>query len=509
MKLSSNDKGLDTDVLLIGAGIMSATLGALLKLLDPGLRIEIIERLDKPAAESSDAWNNAGTGHTAFCELNYTPERGDGTIDTKKAVNIAEAFELSRQFWSYLVETNFLSLPQGFIREVPHISFVWGKENVEFLRKRYEALSQHPLFSQMEFSDDPDVIRSWVPLIMQGRDTNEHVAATRVIEGTDVDFGSLTKGLLDKLTSMPGVGLHLNEEITDLNRRADNSWQVDIKVKPSGMVRRITSRFVFIGAGGGSLPLLLKSGISERKGLGGFPVSGQWLVCTNPDVIEKHKAKVYGKAEVGAPPMSVPHLDTRVIGGERSLLFGPYAGFSTKFLKQGSFWDLLMSLRFSNIIPMIGAGLTNIPLTKYLISEVLKSPKQRFKSLQQYYPEAKIEDWKLEVAGQRVQIIKADKNKGGKLEFGTEIVNASDGSLAALLGASPGASTSVAIMLDLLKTCFEESFQSEDWQSTLKKLIPSFGTDLDNAPEKLEGIRAWTNTALKLQLHEEGEMEVS
>lgn len=509
MRISSADKTNEIDVLLIGAGIMSATLGSLLKILDPGLRIQIVERLDKVAGESSDAWNNAGTGHTAFCELNYTPEREDGTIDTQKAVNIAEAFEISKQFWAHLVETGLLEIPGDFIREIPHMSFVWGKENVHYLNKRYQALSKHPLFQQMEFSDNATTLADWIPLIMKNRNIEEPVAATRVQQGTDVDFGTLTRALIKKLTKESYTSLHLNEEITDLDRLENGAWKAYIKDQQSGKKRTITSKFVFIGAGGGSLPLLLKSGIKERKGLGGFPVSGQWLVCTNEEVVNQHRAKVYGKAEIGAPPMSVPHLDTRVINGKKALLFGPYAGFSTKFLKEGSFWDLPLSLRLSNIIPMLGAGLTNIPLTRYLIEQVLQSPKARFKSLQKYMPSAKFEDWKLELAGQRVQVIKADAEKGGKLEFGTEVVNSADGSMAALLGASPGASTSVSIMLDLLKVCFSESYHTPEWQTKLKEIIPSFGIDLDIETDTLRDIRKWTSEVLNLSYQQKDEVELS
>lgn len=489
----------DPDIVLIGAGIMSATLGSMLKQLEPDCSIEIFERLDAVATESSDAWNNAGTGHSAFCELNYTPELADGTIETAKAVKIAESFEISRQYWASLVESGFICPPKNFIQSIPHMSFVWGDENVEYLRKRYEALIKHPLFKGMEFSDDPEVLREWIPLVMEGRDRSEKAAATRMVIGTDVNFGSLTRCMFNKLKEMPGVSLNFCQEVKRLKQDKDGRWHIRFKDTITGKKREVRARFVFIGAGGGSLPLLLKSGIKEGKGFGGFPVSGQWLVCTNPDVIAQHRAKVYGKAEVGSPPMSVPHLDTRVINGKKALLFGPYAGFSTKFLKQGSFLDLILSLRLSNIIPMIAAGLSNIPLTKYLIGQVRQSPEDRLGALKDYYPEAKTEDWKLEVAGQRVQVIKKDPKKGGILEFGTEVVSEADGSLAALLGASPGASTSVSIMLSLLKRCFKDKYQSKEWQDKLKQLIPSFGQTLNDNPGLCAELREYTSQVLKLK----------
>ena len=489
---------LSASVVLIGAGIMSATLGVLLKQLQPDLTIEIFERLDSAAAESSDAWNNAGTGHSAFCELNYTPERADGTIEIDKAVKIAESFEVSKQFWAFLVEQGFLDAPQSWIRTTPHLSFVWGEANVEYLRKRWEAMQKSPLFDDMEFSTDRAQLESWMPLVMQGRDPNEAVAATNMAIGTDVNFGALTRAMLARLTAMPGVNLHFNHDVSDLEEAGGEGWNVKVQDKSTGNKRSVGAKFVFIGAGGGSLPLLQKSGIPEGKGFGGFPVGGQWLKCTNPEVVQQHAAKVYGKASVGAPPMSVPHLDTRVIDGEKSLLFGPYAGFSTKFLKEGSLLDLPLSIRPSNMIPMLAVAKDNIPLTKYLINEVRQSPTDRMKSLREYYPEARDEDWELAIAGQRVQVIKKDKEKGGVLQFGTEVVSASDGSLAALLGASPGASTTISIMLDLLKRCFSQKLNSPAWQQKLQQMIPSYGQLLDENPQMLHEIRARTQQVLAL-----------
>lgn len=490
----------ETDVVLIGAGIMSATLGLLLKELQPDLKIEIYERLDVAAAESSDAWNNAGTGHAAFCELNYTPELENGSIETKKAVKISEAFEVSRQFWSYLVEKNLLQNPENFIKAVPHLSFVWGEDNVEYLRKRFEALQKFHLFSAMEFTEDPNVIKDWAPLVMENRKNNEKIAATSMKYGTDVNFGALTRSIFKYLESQDGVTLHFNHEVRKLKKKEDNKWRLKITDLTTGDKKRIYTPFVFIGAGGGSLLLLEKANIPEGEGYGGFPVSGQWLKCTNEEVIKKHAVKVYGKASVGAPPMSVPHIDTRVINGKKELLFGPYAGFSTKFLKNGSYFDLIKSIELDNIKPMLGAGIKNIPLTKYLIEQVFQSSNDRMKALKEYVPSAKKEDWVLETAGQRVQVIKKDENGNGVLEFGTEVVSAADGSLAVLLGASPGASTATSIMIELLGKCFPDKMKSEAWQNKLKTMIPSYGQNLNDKPALADEIRKKTNEILKLKV---------
>lgn len=488
-----------TDVVLIGAGIMSATLGMILKQLEPNINIEIYERLDVAAAESSDAWNNAGTGHSAFCELNYTPESKDGAVDVKKAVDIAEQFQLSRQFWAYLVKNNLISSPENFIKSIPHISFVWGSKNVKFLHKRFEGLTKNTLFKEMKFSTSFEEIQSWIPLVMEGRSEKEKIAATLMTLGTDVNFGTLTRNMFDYLKNQNGVTTHFHTEVRKIKKLDDGTWTLKVKDLSNGESRKINTKFVFIGAGGGSLRLLEKAAIPEGKGFGGFPVSGQWLRCTNEEVIQKHHAKVYGKAAVGAPPMSVPHIDTRVINGKQELLFGPYAGFSTKFLKNGSYLDLAKSIQTDNILPMLSAGFRNIPLTKYLIDQVRQSNDDRMVALQEYVPNAVAEDWELETAGQRVQVIKKDEKGGGILEFGTEVVNAADGSLAVLLGASPGASTAVAIMLDLLHRCFPEQLKTKQWQSKLQEMIPSYGKVLNDNPELCEKINKETSEILQLE----------
>jgi malate dehydrogenase (quinone) len=477
------------DVVLVGGGIMSATLGTLLKELSPKLTIAIFERLDAVAMESSNPWNNAGTGHAALCELNYMPDTKDGSLpDPSKAIQINEQFQLSRQLWSYLVEKTILGDPKTFIHSTPHMTFVRGASDVDYLSRRFEALKNQPLFEGMEFSTDPKQIAKWTPLITTGRSKDDVIAATRIESGTDVDFGSITTQLIEHLKTS-GVDVFTSNEVKNLNKTS-NGWAVKHAEGIS------TAKFIFVGAGGYALKLLQKSGIKEAKGYGTFPVAGSFLKTTNPKVVSQHQAKVYSQAAVGAPPMSVPHLDTRVVDGETSLLFGPYAGLNFKFLKFGSIFDLPLSIRFANIIPYLAVAFTNFGLIKYLVKEVTKNKTQKFASLQEFIPNADPNDWELIVAGQRAQVIKKDAKKGGILQFGTEVVSSADGSIAGLLGASPGASTGAHIMLEVLKKGFPTEFKT--WEKSLKKMIPSFGTELNKVPSAAKASLVSTAKALKL-----------
>jgi malate dehydrogenase (quinone) len=482
------------DVALIGGGIMSATLGTLLKQLEPTWNIQIFERLSQVALESSNPWNNAGTGHSALCELNYTPERADGTIDISSAVKVNEQFQVSRQFWSHLLDVGALADPSAFINSTPHMSFVMGEENVEYLRKRYEALKDHPLFAGMEFSTDASVIRKWAPLMVPGRRKDQAIAATHIAAGTDVDFGALTHLLTNYLTGN-GADLVLEEQVTKIKSR-NGLWRLTTRHTVGHTPEFYDARFVFVGAGGYALNLLQKSGIKEIRGFGGFPVSGEFLRTDNQDLVRRHQAKVYGKPALGAPPMSMPHLDTRVVDGEASLMFGPYAGFSPKFLKSGSPFDLLKSIRWHNLIPMIAAGASNLSLVRYLVGQLIALPSTKFEALLDFFPDADPADWYKITAGQRVQVIKKDSKKGGVLQFGTEVIAAADGSIAGLLGASPGASTAVPIMLGLVEKCFPAKM--DEWRPKLVGMIPSYGTQLSDNPALAND--TMTETATDLQI---------
>ncbi|ENR8887786.1 TPA: malate dehydrogenase (quinone) [Citrobacter koseri] len=490
----------ETDVLLIGGGIMSATLGTYLQELEPEWSMTMVERLDGVAQESSNGWNNAGTGHSALMELNYTPKKADGSVSIEKAVDINEAFQVSRQFWAHQVQSGVLHEPHSFINTVPHMSFVWGDDNVNFLRARYTALQQSTLFRGMRYSEDHAQIKEWAPLVMEGRDPKQKVAATRTEIGTDVNYGEITRQLVASLQKKPNFALQLSTEVRGFKRNADNSWTVTVADLKNGEAEHaIKAKFVFIGAGGAALKLLQETGIPEAKDYAGFPVGGQFLVSENPDVVNNHLAKVYGQASVGAPPMSVPHIDTRILDGKRVVLFGPFATFSTKFLKNGSLWDLLSSTTTSNFMPMVNVGMDNFDLVKYLISQVMLSDDERFEALKEYYPQAKKEDWRLWQAGQRVQIIKRDEDKGGVLRLGTEVVSDKDGTIAALLGASPGASTAAPIMLHLMEKVFKEKVASPEWQAKLKTIVPSYGTKLNGNIEATEQELQYTSDVLGLK----------
>lgn len=486
------------DIVLIGAGIMSATLGTMLKELEPSLKITIFETLEDSGQESSQAWNNAGTGHAANCELNYTPQRADGSVDISEALKVNTEFDLSRQLWSYLIYKGAIPDPRAFIHPCPHMSFVWGKENVAFLRKRFEEMSAHHCYHGMEYSENRTKIAEWAPLIMDGRGDEEPFAATRIITGTDVDYGALTHLLIKHLSAQPGVSVRYKHRVVDLDRAQNGAWLVGIEDVDTFGRDAVSAKFVFIGAGGGAIELLQKSHIPESHGYGGFPVSGIWLRCDESEVSARHHAKVYGKAAVGSPPMSVPHLDTRIIDGKKSLLFGPYAGFSSKFLKHGSLTDIFELVTPSNIMPLLAVARDNMALTEYLIGQVFQSSAHQFATLRQFFPKAARKDWREAVAGQRVQIIKPDEQRTGVLEFGTELVAAEDKSIVALLGASPGASTAAFIAVGVLEKCFANELTESAWLPRLREIIPTFGIDLARDADACRKTRADTAAILKL-----------
>ncbi len=487
------------DVALIGAGIMSATLGVVLKELEPSLHVEMFETLDDCGQESSQAWNNAGTGHAANCELNYTPQRPDGSVDISKALEVNTEFDLSRQLWSFLVGKGAIKDARAFLHPCPHMSFVWGDENVDFLRRRFAEMSSHHCYHGMEFSDSARQIEAWAPLIVEGRESDHPIAATRIVTGADVDYGALTHLLVGHLLAQPRFTVHYQRQVTDLARDASGRWRITVENTRTGETETSSARFVFIGAGGGALKLLQKSAIPEGRGYGGFPVSGIWLRCDVDGVSVRHHAKVYGKASHGSPPMSVPHLDTRIIAGKRSLLFGPYAGFSSKFLKHGSYEDLFRSIEPGNVLPMLAVARDDWQLSEYLVGQVLQSPAHQFALLQQFYPNAVRHEWQTAVAGQRVQIIKPDRQRTGVLEFGTELVAAEDNSLVALLGASPGASTAAFITVEVLQKCFADRLTPDGWLGRLREIIPTYGIDLKQDAAACRNIRAETAKTLGLE----------
>ena len=463
------------DYALIGGGIMSATLGVLLKLTNPDVRLVMFERLSEVAAESSNPWNNAGTGHAALCELNYMPDSADGSLpDPSKAIAINEQFQVSRQFWASLVELGILSTPSSFIRTVPHMTFVQGLKDIDYLKRRHLALENQPLFAGMKFSTDPDEISGWAPLITKQR-KNQDIAATFIDQGTDVDYGEMTKQMITWLKGQ-GMKLEMGTEVKSVYQFESGKWQVWLGASRN---RLIHADRVFVGAGGYALKLLQKSGIPEINGYGTFPVSGHFLRTDNPGVVAQHNAKVYSQAQVGAPPMSVPHLDTRIVDGKPSLLFGPFAGLNPKFLKSGSILDLPLSIRPANLLPYLSVAFRNLGLVSYLLKEVTKSKSKKFASLQEFVPDADANDWSYYEAGQRAQVIKP-VGRGGVLQFGTEVITSADGSISGLLGASPGASVSVSVMLEVLEKMQPKQFQES--KAAIAKLIPSFGKKLNDNP---------------------------
>ncbi|WP_158016160.1 malate dehydrogenase (quinone) [Mycobacterium basiliense] len=483
------------DVVLVGAGIMSATLGALLSRLEPDLSIVVIERLDAVGAESSGPWNNAGTGHAALCELNYTPERSDGSIDIAKAVHVAEQFQVTRQFWAYAVENGILTDIPSFLNAVPHVSFVCGAQGVDYLRRRHAALAGNPLFAGAQFVNDPDEFARLLPLMAAKRDFSKPVALNWAQDGTDVDFGSLARQLIGFCVRSGATAL-FGHEVRQLSQESDGKWTLTVGNRRTGEKRKITAKFVFVGAGGHALPLLQKSGIKEIKGFAGFPIGGRFLRASNPALTAAHGAKVYGVPSPGAPPLGALHLDLRFVNGRSWLVFGPYAGWSPKFLKHGHFSDLPRSITRNNVLSMLGVGVSQRRLVSYLVGQLQLSAPDRVGMLREFVPSAVDSDWELTVAGQRVQVIRRDQRKGGVLEFNTTMVSDSDGSIAGLLGGSPGASTAVPIMIEVLQRCFGSRYQT--WLPTLKEMVPSLGAKLAQEPALYDEVWSWTTKTLQL-----------
>lgn len=457
----------DADVVLIGGGIMSATLGSMLTVLEPTWRIVLVEKADALATESSDPWNNAGTGHSGYCELNYMPNPEDGL----KAASIAQQFHVSREWWAYLSGEGLID-STTFIHSTPHMDVVFGARDVNYLRRRHATLVNDPLFADLEYTEDRDTIAKWAPLVMAGRTDNDDIAATRHRDGTDVDFGALTRELTSLITERGGTTLY-GHEVRALNRAETGGWIVSGK-GPGHARFSIRGKRVFVGAGGFALSLLQRAKLPEVRGYAVLPVGAAFYRCSSPDVVAQHEAKIYGQAAIGAPPMSVPHLDKRVVEGQGHLLFGPYATFSTKLLKRGKLTEFFTTLRWHNLHVIVAAGLQNLSLVRYLITELAAGPRKKFAQLQRFYPEARFCEWELILAGQRAQLVKPDRRKIGALQQGTELVTNADNTMSGLLGASPGASTAVPIMLDLLQGCFPGPW-ANSWHSALTGAIPSLG----------------------------------
>jgi malate dehydrogenase (quinone) len=487
------------DAVLVGTGIMSATLSALLRRLEPNWSITVVERLDGAAAESSDPWNNAGTGHAGLCELFYTPQLPDGSIDITKAVRVNEQFQVTRQFWAYAADNGMVSDVRGFLNPVPHVSFVQGAERVDYLRRRRHALADNPLFARTEWVECADEFARRLPYMAAKRDlsgSSAPIALSWATEGTDVDFGALSRQLIG-YGLRNGTAALFGHEVRNLTRQRDGSWTLAIRNRRRGESHKLNAPFVFVGAGGQALPLLQKSGIKEIKGFGGFPVGGRFLRSGNPAVTRGHRAKVYGLPAPGAPGMTAAHLDTRIVNGKPWLMFGPFAGWSPKFLKHGHFSDLPRSVKPGNLATVVGAGLGQRELVSYLIGQLRLSKPTRVEALREFAPSAIESDWSLTTSGQRVQVMRRDRRRGGRLEFETTVLAASDGSIAGLLGASPGASTAVTAMLDVLHRCFPNRYAA--WLPALKEMIPSLGVTLSTEPALYDELRSWTNKALALQ----------
>ncbi|RTX71728.1 malate dehydrogenase (quinone) [Mammaliicoccus sciuri] len=491
------DNNQPKDVILIGAGILSTTFGSFLKNIEPDWNIKLFERLEQPAIESSNEKNNAGTGHAALCELNYTVEQEDGSIDVERAKEINEQFEISKQFWSYLVKSKAIENPQEFIRPLPHISFVMGIRNVDFLKRRYDALKSLPMFEGLTYTEDHKVLAEWMPLMMKGRNSNEPLAASKIDEGTDVNFGELTRKLVKNIEKHENAQVHFRHEVVDFKQLSNSKWEVKVRNLETGKVETHVADYIFIGAGGHAIPLLQKTKIPESRHLGGFPISGAFLVCNNPKVVSEHNAKVYGKEPPGTPPMTVPHLDRRYIQGKESLLFGPFAAIGPKFLKNGSNLDLFKSINTSNVVTMLSSGVKNLSLVKYSIQQVLQRKEDRMKELRRFVPDAKDEDWDIHIAGKRVQVIKDTEEHGrGFIQFGTEVVNSEDHTVIALLGESPGASTSVSVALEVIEKNFPQYM--DKWESKIKEIIPSYGESLIEDTALLKKTRKQTAESLEL-----------
>lgn len=478
------------NVVIIGAGIMGTTFATLAKELAPELDITILERLDKAGAGNSWAFNNAGTGHEANCELNYTPVDGE-VISVEKALKIHAQFNVAKQFWAYLLKKGAIKNPTSFINPTRHCTLV-SESSIEELKLRFNEMSAHHFFEGMRYSDDFDEIKSWIPYTMEGRPRHEKMAATIVETGTDVNFGALTEQMAGYATSQLGVKIEYGVHVQRVHRSPAGSWLLETRQNGNAVQHR--ADVLFVGAGGGAFPILKKSHLPFARRFTGFPVGGRFLQAEiTEEQASQYRAKTYGKAEVGAPPMSVPHLDLRVAEGKHYLLFGPFASFKPVLEKGRGFLDYLSSMRLHDIPGLLNVAVEHFPLVKYLVSETFKGEKSMLDSLEKFAPGLSSRfNWQPVEAGQRVQII-----KDGDLQMGTEIIVSTDKTYGTILGASPGASVSPEVMLRALEQLVPSLCAGESAKEKLKEMFPEDKLEaLINNPDHYREIRDTVNQTL-------------
>lgn len=481
------------NVIIIGAGIMGTTLATLAKELAPELDVTILERLDHAGAGNSWVFNNAGTGHEANCELNYTPV-DEEVISVEKALKIHAQFNIAKQFWAHLIEKGAIKDPKSFINRTKHCTIV-SEASIEELRLRFKEMSAHHFFENMQFSEDFDEIKSWIPYLMEERPRDQKMAATVIETGTDVNFGALTEQMAAHAVQELGVKIEYGTHVKRVHRSPTGRWLIEAEQNGSPIQHR--ADVLFVGAGGGAFPLLKKSHLPFRSRFSGFPVGGRFLQAPiSEEQAEQYRAKTYGKAAVGAPPMSVPHLDLRVAEGQHYLLFGPFASFKPVLEKGRGFFDYLSSMRLHDIPGLLNVALEHFPLVKYLVSETFKGEKSMFEELESFAPGMSRKfNWKAIEAGQRVQII-----KDGDLQMGTEILVSSDKTYGTLLGASPGASVSPEVMLRCLEQLLPSIFTKDEAQKKKKEIFPEDDLDtLINNPERYREVRDSANKILGIR----------
>ena len=478
------------DVIIIGAGIMGTTFATLAKELAPELNITILERLESAGEGNSWVFNNAGTGHEANCELNYTPV-DEEVISVEKALKIHAQFNVAKQFWAHLIKKGAIKDPKTFINQTKHCTIV-SESSIDELRLRFKEMSAHHFFESMRFSEDFDEIKSWIPYLMEGRPRHEKMAATVIETGTDVNFGALTQQMAEHAAQDLGVKIEYGTHVKRVHKSPAGSWLVE--TERHGAPVRYKADVLFVGAGGGAFPILKKSHLPFAKRFTGFPVGGRFLQAPiSAEQADHYRAKTYGKAKVGAPPMSVPHLDLRVADGQHYLLFGPFASFKPVLEKGRGFFDYLRAMRLHDIPGLLNVTLEHFPLVKYLVSETFKGEKSMFEELESFAPGlSKKFDWKPVHAGQRVQII-----KDGDLQMGTEILVSKDKTYGTLLGASPGASVSPEVMLRCLEQLLPAIFTKEATRKAKKEIFPEDDLDtLATNPDRYREIRDAVNKQL-------------